>query len=240
MSELLFKSILGTVMVFSAFSTTVSGADVAEAIRMLNKLTVAGEERCSPYERKKHYPHSQRIELLISGELGGIYGPYTGTCFVSLYETTIEHIVAVSEAHDSGLCAASLATRRQFASDLRNLTLASSAVNMTKSGQDAAQWQPQRNRCWFAGRVIEVRSAYGLTIDAREKAALSEILGRCNSTALEVVDCYSPAALMQYDDNKNGRITCSEARAHGITPVLRDHPAYAYMKDGDNDGMVCE
>ncbi len=240
MSTLLFKSILGFVVVLFSFSSTVSSADVAESIQMLDKLTVAEEIRCSPFEREKHYPHSQRIELLISAELGGIYGPYTGTCFVSLYETTIEHIVAVSEAHDSGLCAASLATRRQFASDLRNLTLASSTVNKAKSAKDAAQWQPQRNRCWFAARVIEVRSVYGLTIDAREKAALSEILGRCNSTALGVVDCRYPNALMLYDDNKNGRITCSEARAHGITPVLRGHPAYAYMNDGDNDGMVCE
>ena len=207
---------------------------------MLGKLTVAGEERCSPYERNKHYSYQQDIESLVARQLGGIYGPYTGTCFASLYETTIEHIVAVSEAHDSGLCVASLATRRQFASDLRNLTLASSTVNQTKSGKDAAQWQPQRNRCWFAARVIEVRSAYGLTIDTREKAALSEILKRCNSTELEVVDCHYPAALMQYDDNKNGRITCSEARAHGIAPVLRGHPAYAFMKDGDNDGKVCE
>lgn len=207
---------------------------------MLNKLTVAGEERCSPYERNRHYSYSQGIELLVAGQLGGIYGPYTGTCFAFLSETDIEHIVAVSEAHDSGLCAASPATRRRFASDLRNLTLASATVNETKSGKDAAQWQPQRNRCWFAARVIDVRSAYGLTIDAGEKAALSEILSRCDSAALEMVDCHYPDALMQYDDNKNGRITCAEARAHGITPVLRGHPAYAYMKDGDNDGMVCE
>ena len=45
---------------------------------------------------------------------------------------------------------------------------------------------------------------------------------------------------MLYDDNKNGRITCSEARAHGITPALRGYPAYDCMKDGINDGMVCE
>lgn len=43
-----------------------------------------------------------------------------------------------------------------------------------------------------------------------------------------------------YDDNGNGRITCAEARAHGIAPVPRSHPAYRYMRDGDNDGTVCE
>ena len=47
-------------------------------------------------------------------------------------------------------------------------------------------------------------------------------------------------ALEMYDDNGNGRITCAEARAHGIAPVPRGHPAYQYMRDGDGDGVVCE
>ena len=41
-----------------------------------------------------------------------------------------------------------------------------------------------------------------------------------------------------YDDNGNGRITCAEARAHGIAPVHREHPAYEYMRDADGDGVV--
>ncbi len=49
----------------------------------------------------------------------------------------------------------------------------------------------------------------------------------------------SPAtcdALRLYDDNGNGSIS----RAHGIAPVERGHPAYAFMRDGDGDGVVCE
>lgn len=45
---------------------------------------------------------------------------------------------------------------------------------------------------------------------------------------------------LPWDDNGNGRISCAEARAHGITPVRRGHPAYPYMTDGDGDGVVCE
>ena len=37
---------------------------------------------------------------------------------------------------------------------------------------------------------------------------------------------------------ENGRITCAEARRHGIAPVPRSHPTYQYMRDGD--GIVCE
>ena len=47
-------------------------------------------------------------------------------------------------------------------------------------------------------------------------------------------------ALALYDDNGNGRITCAEARKHGIAPVERGHPAYRYMRDADSDGVVCE
>ena len=219
-------------------------------------LTVAPEHRCAPYDKKRDYPYPQSVEREIVRQLGAVYGPYTGRCFASTGETDIEHIVAASEAHDSGLCAADAATKARFARDTRNLTLASPRVNRhQKSGKDAAEWVPPRNRCWFAGRALEVRLAYGLTIDRREAAALERILSRCGSTALEPIVCTVPSAsgvgapsapahrgnaLALYDDNQNGRITCAEARRHGIAPVPRSHPAYRYMRDGDGDGVVCE
>ena len=49
-----------------------------------------------------------------------------------------------------------------------------------------------------------------------------------------------PLAAAKWDDNGNGRISCAEARAHGIAPVRRGHPAYPFMRDGDGDGVVCE
>lgn len=217
-------------------------------------LVVAPEDRCSQYV-PDDYPYSQSVEQHIVAGMGGIiYGPYTGKWFDSTSDTDIEHIVARSEAHDSGLCAADPATRRQFASDLLNLTLASPAVNRSqKSGKDTAEWLPNLNRCWFANRVVEVRQQYGLTIDERERDVLESILSGCTSTEMIVLEALSaptatPApeeeeissALEMYDDNGNGRITCAEARAHGIAPVRRGHPAYEYMNDADNDGVVCE
>ena len=47
------------------------------------------------------------------------------------------------------------------------------------------------------------------------------------------------SVLGRYDDNGNGRITCAEARRHGIAPVRRGQPAYRYMHDANNDGIVC-
>ena len=217
------------------------------------ELTIAPENRCSPYDRAADYPYPQSIEQAIVRQLGAVYGPYTGTCFGSTRDTDIEHIVATSEGHDSGLCAADRATKRRFAQDLRNLTLASPQVNRReKSGKDAGEWVPDRNRCWFAGRVLEVKRAYHLTVDRRETAALERIFSQCYGTEMDVIACSTGArdsgapapagddALARYDDNRNGKITCKEARRHGIAPVHRPHPAYRFMRDGDGDGVVCE
>ena len=147
-------------------------------------LTVASERRCSPYDADD-YRYPQSVEDRIVAELEGVYGPYTGRWFASKSDTDIEHMVARSEAHDSGLCAADLAIRRRFATDLLNLTLAGPRINRyEKVDRDAAEWLPAQNRCWFAARVIAVRQRYGLTIDRREADALDQVLAGCASTEL--------------------------------------------------------
>ena len=94
--------------------------------------------------------------------MGGlIYSPYTGDYFDSTDETDIEHIVARSEAHDSGLCDADEDTKDAFASDLLNLTLAEPDLNRNeKVDKDAGEWLPEINKCWFAYRVVQVRANY--------------------------------------------------------------------------------
>lgn len=182
----------------------------------------------------------------------------------------IEHLIARKEAHDSGLCRAPDYLKRVFANDPLNLTLATGATNRSKGARDAAEWAPSRNRCWWAVTSVLVRRKYELTIDAAERDALEAVLGGADcagSPWVAVLDAPAPDvrlpilamaadaapapagrvafaaasdALALYDDNGNGRITCAEARAHGIAPVRRAHPAYAHMDDRDGDGIVCE
>ncbi len=237
-------------------AAAVVGYGRASAAETWNGLAVVPEQRCSPYDRAG-YPYPQSVEARIVASMGGsVYGPYTGRHFRSARETDIDHVVALSEAHDSGLCAAGPDTRRRFASDLLNLTLAAPEVNRCggggKCGHDAADWQPPMNLCWFAARVVAVKRKYHLSVDRREAAALERVLAGCGSTAMIVTVPGEPAtaqreapaassdALSLYDDNRNGRITCKEARRHGIAPVPRGHPAYTYMYDRDGDGVVCE
>ena len=151
-------------------------------------LVVAPEFRCAPYDRSD-YRYPRTVEEAVVRRLGDLYGPYTCTSFGSTRDTEIEHMVALSEAHDSGLCAADRDTRRRFASELRNLTVAAPSVNRSKGARDASEWLPDSNRCWFAGRIVDVRLAYGLTVDRGEADTLEAVLsrlpgGRCARTVL--------------------------------------------------------
>ena len=163
--------------------------DAKVALKRLRTLTVAPELRCAAYD-PDDYPYPASIEQQVVNRMEGrIYGPYSGRHFPTTRDTDIEHIVARSEAHDSGLCAASASLRRSFSTDLDNLTLASPEVNRhQKSDRDAADWSPPlaANRCWFAARVTVVRDRYHLTIDREERDTLEKILMSCKNTTMVV------------------------------------------------------
>ena len=216
-------------------------------------LTIAPEERCASYD-SDDYRYPQSVETEIVRALGGIYSPYTCESFDSTWDTDIEHIVARSEAHDSGLCSADAETRTRFARDLINLTLASPDLNRRqKVAHDAAEWVPDQNRCWFAERVVDVRLRYGLTIDQAEADALDRILTNCQSTELSCDSIEPPAAaepppIETYPN-------CNAMRAAGwIHGVRRDAGTYQAAwdeaekatyalntaRDGDGDGHACE
>ena len=241
----------------------------AASANWLAGIPIRAENRCTPYE-SDDYRYPQSLEAQIMAEMdGSFYSPYTGETFAWGEDVDIEHIVARSEAHDSGLCAADIFTRLAFASDPLNLTFASPAVNRDqKVAKDVAEWLPALNRCWYVNRVVAVKRRYGLSMDAREAEAALAVLEACPSVAMEIIAAAeagsaaaeevtpTPAAssdteqqsgpqvegdpLELYDDNGNGRITCAEAERHGIAPVRSDHPAYQYMRDSDGDGVVCE
>lgn len=109
-------------------------------------------------------------------------GCLLGEVFGSKQETDIEHIVELSEAHDSRLCAASSEVKRKFASDPFNLTLASLEVNRhEKGGKGEGEWLPAENRCWYMHRVVDVKREYGLTVDSLESAVIDAALVTCES-----------------------------------------------------------
>ena len=146
------------------------------------------------YSRDAYGSAYRRLEdEIVAGlpQVGGqVYTPYTCTPFDIRADgtaaTDIEHIVALAEAHDSGIAAAD---RGAIASDLRNLTIAVPSVNQNdKSDQDAGEWGPPENRGWFAAQVVAVKQKYGLSVDTAERDALAQML---RSDAGRTVICFS-------------------------------------------------
>lgn len=220
-------AVLVGILVVAAISRLMPTRDARIALKRLRAITVAPELRCAPYD-PGDYSHPTSIEQQVVSRMEGrIYGPYSGRHFPTTGDTDIEHIVAKSEAHDSGLCAATASERRSFARDLDNLTLASPEVNRhQKSDRDAAGWLPPlaANRCWFADRVTLVRERYDLTVDREERDRLKEILRSCKNTTMVVTPGPESVHLsgVQLDMGRPAlRISGSEAsrRKHRAVPI---------------------
>ena len=158
------------------------------AVEELAALDVAPENRCAAYHAHVDYRYSRALERMAASLLGGYFGAYEDHWFNDDgSQTDIEHVVARSEAHDSGLCRASSLIKTAFSNDLDNVALASPAVNrFQKRDKDAAEWLPEHNRCWFAATVVKVKRKYGLAVDEAEAAALADVLAGCPSTDMEV------------------------------------------------------
>ena len=156
---------------------------------LLVGIPIREEHRCTPYS-SSNYSYPDNLEAEILRETDGIYySPYTAQTYTSAREVDIEHIVARSEAHDSGLCAADRFTRLTFASDYLNLTFAPPWLNRdVKGAKDLAEWLPDENECWYANRIVMVKRKYGLSMDADEARVARRLLDSCESFAMFVPD----------------------------------------------------
>ncbi|MCY3905465.1 MAG: excalibur calcium-binding domain-containing protein [Caldilineaceae bacterium] len=203
-------------------------------------IAVAAENRCSPYD-PDDYSYSQSVEARIVARQGGrIYSPYSGRCFNSTGETDIEHIVARSEAHDSGLCAADNSTRRAFANDLLNLTLASPGLNRHEKGaKDLAEWLPTMNQCWYVNQVLLVKRKYGLSMDQAEALRARQVFATCANFEMQFTGCEP------FTDSSSESVgpcprNCTEAHQMGMSNMRPDHRCFQPKFDRDKDGIACE
>lgn len=120
-------------------------------------VVVEEESRCpeAKYDRDEYGSSYRSKEDDIIDELGAIFDPYTGICYELDSETTIDHMVALHQAHHSGMCFADTETKQTFGGDILNLTMTSGEVNGRKGALDAFDWLPAMNQCWFAQRIMD-------------------------------------------------------------------------------------
>jgi len=115
---------------------------------------------------------------------GQLLDPFSGK--VITFSTTkvvidIDHVVALSNAWQTGAAYFDKNKRTQIANDPLNLLAVDSKLNRQKSDGDAATWLPPRKafRCEYVARQVAVKAKYGLWVTKPEKAAIGKILSTC-------------------------------------------------------------
>jgi hypothetical protein len=96
-------------------------------------------------------------------------------------EVQIDHVVALSNAWQTGAQGWSPVRRKQFANDPLNLVAVDGHLNQQKGDGDAATWLPpdRQYRCTYATRQASVKARYRLWVTRAERDALRRWLGRC-------------------------------------------------------------
>ena len=249
------------------------GSDEAsEALRILNTLPVKGRAPKTGYSRAQfgdawsdidHNGCDTRNDILnrdltakqhknsrgcvvISGILND---PYTGKVinFMRGKDTSeqvqIDHVVALSDAWQSGAQEISAQERLQLANDPENLLAVDGPANQQKSDSDAATWLPANAsfRCSYVARQIRVKAKYHLWVKPAEKEAMINVLTPCAGAAakpapvpqVDTPPAQNPAPALAFQ-------TCADARAAGYRNMHRGAPGYSDHLDGDGDGIAYE
>ena len=123
---------------------------------------------------------------------GRLIDPFSGETInfvrgnTSSMEVQIDHVVALSNAWQTGAFKLSIKERTAFANDPMNLLAVKGSLNSQKGDGDAATWLPplKSYRCDYVARQIAVKIKYKLWFTAPEKEAMIRILKSCPEKAL--------------------------------------------------------
>ena len=107
---------------------------------------------------------------------------------VSSMEVQIDHVVALSNAWQTGAFQLTLLQRTSLANDPLNLFAVKGKLNLQKSDGDAATWLPPLKsfRCAYVAQQIAVKAKYSLWVVPPEKAAMIAILAKCPTQSVPV------------------------------------------------------
>jgi hypothetical protein len=118
---------------------------------------------------------------------GQLLDPYTGQniAFTRGAATSsavqIDHVVALSNAWQTGAQNLSADKRKALANDDLELLAVDGPANQQKSDGDAATWLPSNKsfRCQYVARQIAVKQKYELWVTSAEKTAMQNVLKSC-------------------------------------------------------------
>ncbi len=256
----------------TASTLTVGGADSATAsarttpFKLLMKLTVAPETATTAPASMSTWTKSSlrkcrdvRAHVLAADALGrtpkscstrGLIwvDPFTGAKVRRASSMTVERLVPIEEAWDSGASRWDARSRNAFANDLlfdSTLVAVTGKSAAKRKGRDPAGWLPKSAvRCDYVTRWISVKYRWGLSVDRAEADALLGALGPYDCTNRKIPAVKRAAVTLtpkpvpvpadpRYD-------TCLELVTAGLGPYLEGRDAeYAWYRDDDHDGEAC-
>jgi hypothetical protein len=125
---------------------------------------------------------------------GTLNDPYTGKTIQftrgasTSSKVQIDHVVAISNAWQTGAQQISPELRRQLYNDPLELLAVDGPANNQKGDGDAATWLPPNKayRCRYVARQIAVKLKYHLWVTPAEHDAIARILGTCPDQKLPV------------------------------------------------------
>ncbi len=145
--------------------------------------------------------HRDLQSVVVSGSCkvasGSLQDPYTGktVTFTRGEQTSddvqIDHVVALSNAWQTGAQQLTLTQRIALANDPLELVAVDGDSNQAKGDGDAATWLPPHKpfRCQYVARQIAVKAKYNLWVTQAESDAMRRVLGECPNQQL-------PAAML--------------------------------------------
>jgi hypothetical protein len=107
---------------------------------------------------------------------------------ITSMEVQIDHVVALSNAWQTGAFKLTAEQRKALANDPMNLFAVKGRLNSQKGDGDAATWLPPLKsfRCAYVAQQIAVKAKYSLWVVAPEKAAMLSILAKCPTQKVPV------------------------------------------------------
>lgn len=120
--------------------------------------------------------------VVIAGDLNDMYKGEAYAFDRDPNNIDIDHIVARSNAWQTGAAKFDEDTLKEFGNDPLNLLAVDSSLNRQKGDGDAATWLPPAKsyRCEYVSRQIAIKHKYELWVVKAEKSAMKRVLSTCD------------------------------------------------------------
>jgi hypothetical protein len=152
----------------SWFDTDANGCDTRNDILQRDLDNVVSDDGCTVLSGELRDPFSsERIDFQ-RGETTSIL-------------VQVDHVVALSNAWQTGAAVWDDDTRLEFANDPLNLIAVSGRLNAQKGAGDAATWLPPEREFWceYVARQVAVKAHYDLWVTPAEFERMDTILADC-------------------------------------------------------------